>query len=54
MLDSVVYAFVYASAKLWHGTVLTGDPHFKQLKKGIYNGEEVREPEEMRGDEGNA
>jgi uncharacterized protein with PIN domain len=34
MLDS----FVYATAKLRRGTVLTGDPHFKQLKDVIYIG----------------
>ena len=32
MLDS----FVYATAKLRRGRVLTGDPHFKQLKDVIY------------------
>jgi uncharacterized protein with PIN domain len=34
MLDS----FVYATAKLFRGIVLTGDPHFKQLKDVIYIG----------------
>lgn len=34
MLDS----FVYATAKVWGGTVLTGDPHFKQLKNVVYIG----------------
>ncbi len=34
MLDS----FVYAVAKVWGGTVLTGDPHFKQLKDVVYIG----------------
>jgi uncharacterized protein with PIN domain len=34
MLDS----FVYATAKLCNGAVLTGDPHFKHLKKVIYIG----------------
>jgi uncharacterized protein with PIN domain len=34
MLDS----FVYAAARLRRGTVLTGDPHFKQLKDVIYIG----------------
>ncbi len=34
MLDS----FVYATAKVRHGRVLTGDPHFKQLKDVIYIG----------------
>ena len=32
MLDS----FVYATAKVRRGRVLTGDPHFKQLKDVIY------------------
>jgi uncharacterized protein with PIN domain len=34
MLDS----FVYATAKLQRGTVLTGDHHFKQLRDVIYIG----------------
>jgi uncharacterized protein with PIN domain len=34
MLDS----FVYAMAKVRRGIVLTGDPHFKQLKNVIYIG----------------
>jgi len=34
MLDS----FVYATSKLYDGTVLTGDPHFKHLKNVIYIG----------------
>jgi predicted nucleic acid-binding protein len=34
MLDS----FVYATSKLYNGKVLTGDPHFKRLKKLIYIG----------------
>jgi hypothetical protein len=34
MLDS----FVYATSKLYRGTVLTGDPHFKHLKNVIYIG----------------
>ena len=34
MLDS----FVYAATKLRRGTVLTGDPHFKQLRDVIYIG----------------
>jgi predicted nucleic acid-binding protein len=34
MLDS----FVYATAKVRRGTVLTGDPHFKRLKDVVYIG----------------
>ncbi len=34
MLDS----FVYATAKVRRGKVLTGDPHFKQLKDVVYIG----------------
>jgi uncharacterized protein with PIN domain len=34
MLDS----FVYAMVKVRHARVLTGDPHFKQLKDVIYIG----------------
>lgn len=34
MLDS----FVYATSRLYGGKVLTGDPHFKHLKKVIYIG----------------
>jgi len=34
MLDS----FVYATSRLYNGKVLTGDPHFKRLKKAIYIG----------------
>ena len=34
MLDS----FVYATSRLYNGKVLTGDPHFKHLKKVIYIG----------------
>ncbi len=34
MLDS----FVYATSKLYDGKVLTGDPHFKHLRKVIYIG----------------
>jgi predicted nucleic acid-binding protein len=35
MLDS----FVYAITKARRGRLLTGDPHFKQLKNVIYIGE---------------
>jgi uncharacterized protein with PIN domain len=35
MLDS----FVYATSKLYEGTILTGDHHFKHLKKVIYIGD---------------
>lgn len=47
-------SFVYATAKLRGGTILTSDPHFKHLKKVIYIGEGVRQPPTARDNEDNA